>query len=382
MTRAAARTVLHAASFAPEHAGNFVAALEALDRAGEARGFRQAFAFPAEAAARPWFAGLLAAGLDVTALPSGSGLLRTARALAELARERDADLLHAHFGAYDLPAWLAARRLRRSGRPCEVLWHLHSDLARGGSAARRAREALRWRLISRRVHLVAVSPHVRDQAAARGADPARIRVLPNGVDTERARISEADPAAVRAAAGIGPGPAVLLLFGWDPERKGADLALEAAEQLAPGAPGLVLAAVGGEALEAFVGARYGDALPRWLRVLPPRAHPADYYRMADLFLSASRREGMPYSVAEAMASGRPVLASRIPGHLPALEAPGAVGFQPGDAAALAEAIREALGWSPEERARRGEANRGFADDQLGIGAWTEGLLAIYEGILG
>jgi trehalose-6-phosphate synthase len=59
-----------------------------------------------------------------------------------------------------------------------------------------------------------------------------------------------------------------------------------------------------------------------------------------------------------------------------------VGFQPGDAAALAEAIREALGWSPEERARRGEANRGFADARLGIGAWTEGLLAIYEGILG
>jgi len=382
VTRAVPRTVLHAASFAPEHPGNFVAALEALDRAGAARGFRQAFAFPAAAAARPWLADLRAAGRDVTTLPPGAGPLAATRALARLARDRDAVLLHAHFGAYDLPAWLAARLFRGGGRPPEVLWHLHSDLERGGGAARRAREALRWRLLSRRVHLVAVSPHVREQAAARGVDPARVRVLPNGVDTGRARISDAEPSAARAAAGIGPDRTVLLVFGWDPERKGADLALEAMEALAPGAPGLVLALVGGPALEAFVGARYGGTPPPWLRVLPPHAHPADYYRMADLFLSASRREGMPYSVAEAMANGRPVLASRIPGHRPALEAPGAVGFGPGDAGALEGAIREALGWSPEERARRGEANRAFADARLGIGAWTEGMLAIYEGILG
>lgn len=375
------RTVLHAASFAPEQPGNFVAALEALDRAGRARGFRQAFAFPAEAASRPWFAGLLAAGRDVSVLPAG-GPARTARALAELARDRDARLLHAHFGAYDLPAWLAARLIRGSGRRPEVLWHLHSDLERGGGAARRLRESLRWRILARGVRLVAVSPHVRDQAAARGADPARVRVLPNGVDTRRARISEVDPAAARAAAGIGPGRTVLLLFGWDPERKGADLALDAVERLAPGAPGLVLALVGGEALESFVRARYGDAPPPWLRLLPPRDHPADYYRMADLFLSASRREGMPYSVAEAMANARPILASRIPGHEPGLEAPAAAGFDAGDAGALEAAIREALGWSPEERARRGEANRAFADARLGIGAWTGGLLAIYEEILG
>jgi glycosyltransferase involved in cell wall biosynthesis len=41
---------------------------------------------------------------------------------------------------------------------------------------------------------------------------------------------------------------------------------------------------------------------------------ADLFGAADVFLALSEREGMPYSVLEAVSSGTPVVASDIPGH--------------------------------------------------------------------
>ena len=44
-----------------------------------------------------------------------------------------------------------------------------------------------------------------------------------------------------------------------------------------------------------------------------RTNVADFYRMADLFLFPSFREGLPVSLIEAMASGLPIIATKIRG---------------------------------------------------------------------
>jgi glycosyltransferase involved in cell wall biosynthesis len=68
-----------------------------------------------------------------------------------------------------------------------------------------------------------------------------------------------------------------------------------------------------------------------------------YYSMADLYLSASHSDGTSISLLEAMACGRPVLVSDIPGNREWVQ-PGVNGwlFQDGDVSALTQAILEAV----------------------------------------
>ena len=70
-----------------------------------------------------------------------------------------------------------------------------------------------------------------------------------------------------------------------------------------------------------------------------RTDVVDFYKMADVFLFPSFREGLPVAVIEAMASGLPVIATRIRGSNDLVQQ-GAL-LQPTDADGMAKAIGNA-----------------------------------------
>jgi glycosyltransferase involved in cell wall biosynthesis len=93
------------------------------------------------------------------------------------------------------------------------------------------------------------------------------------------------------------------------------------------------------------------------------------------------REGISNTILEAMASGLPVVATRVGGN-PELVVDGETGLlvPPADPVAMAAAVRTYF-LEASQLARHGEAGRKRAVAQFGIGAMVSGYLTLYDAVL-
>ncbi len=184
-----------------------------------------------------------------------------------------------------------------------------------------------------------------------------LTVLPNGVDTDRFA-SGRPRAAMRAGLGIPPDALVLLVVGELTTRKNPVLVLDALARLDAGerAPVALFAGEGAEraTLERRIAA---EGLAGRVRLLGFRDDVPDLLAAADLLVHPSRVEGFGYAVAEAMAAGLPVVATRA-SSLPEIVAEGETGLlvPVDDADALARAVAVYAG-DPARRARDGARGR-------------------------
>ncbi len=272
--------------------------------------------------ARPWLVLLVPA------------LLWSFRRAAKRAA-RGADLVHAH--------WLAAGAVAATlGKPYVVqVWGTDVELARH----------VRWlaRPVLRRARLVlAASTALAQDARALGAR--EVRVMPSGV-------------AIPGNVGAPEEPPHVLYVGRLSAEKGV---LELVEACGGDLP---LVVVGDGPLRARVSQAVGFVPPGEL---------GPWYERAAVVAAPSRREGYGVAAREAMAWGRPVVASAVGGLLDAVE-DGVTGLlvPPGDVAALRAALERLLG-DAELRARLGAAGRETAQRGLSLAAAAEGLAACYR----
>ena len=103
-------------------------------------------------------------------------------------------------------------------------------------------------------------------------------------------------------------------------------------------------------------------------------------RGLDLFVLPSIREGISNTILEAMASGLPVIATRVGGN-PELIEEGETGVlvPPSDPVAMANAIRAYL-LDPVQLERHGQAGRKRVETQFSLEAMVNGYLAVYDSI--
>jgi len=152
-----------------------------------------------------------------------------------------------------------------------------------------------------------------------------VRVIPNGVDTDRFHppATDADHLRIRRKLGIPLEANVALFLGPIVHRKGIDLLLEAWRTLAARWPDLHLVLAGPRLnLASPTKANFDDLIMALVKAsdAEDRVHftgmveePEAYMRAADLFVFPSRREGMPNVVPEAMATGLPVIMTPFQG---------------------------------------------------------------------
>ena len=201
-------------------------------------------------------------------------------------------------------------------------------------------------------------------------------VVPNGVpDTFFASAPPSARAALRLELGIGDDETMLLLPGRLEPRKGQMLALEALAELGEGVK-LVLAGYGDDAAQAGLAARV-RALGLSARVayLGPRDDMERLFDACDIVLMPSAQEADGLVAKEAMAKGRPVIASDLPslreqGHDETCLVPAPTTAPERTVAALVDAI-EALRRDPRQRDAIGERLRELAQRRFAMSAMAE-----------
>jgi len=274
--------------------------------------------------AQPWRAALV---------PAFLAAFRRAAARAAA----DVDVVHAH--------WLAAGAVAATlGKPFVVqVWGTDLELAR------RAPWLVRPVLARARV-VVAASNALAAEARRLGAR--EVCVIPPGVELP-GRVGEPDePPHVLFAGRLSPEKGIL--------------------ELVEAARGLPLVVVGDGPLRARVPQAVGFVAHDELHA---------YYERAAVVACPSRREGYGVVCAEAMARGRPVVASAVGGLLD-LVADDETGLlvEPGDVAGLRAALERLLG-DAELRRRLGAAARTRARERLSWEAATTATLEAYADAL-
>ncbi|MGE0452859.1 MAG: glycosyltransferase [Vicinamibacteria bacterium] len=285
---------------------------------------------------------------------------------AELGRRllaRRYDVVHAHWVVPNAAMGLGV--VRAHGVPLVVSLHgsdvyLAEKNALAGAFARRALEAAGA--------VTACSADLAERALALGAPPARLRSVRYGVDLERFAPAAAD-GELRARLGAPADALLVFAIGRLVEKKGFAVLVEAAAKTGVRlhvaiagagdlAPALRERAAALGAPVTLVGPLGHDLVPRALRA-------ADVVAVPSVVDRAGNVDGLPNTLLEALAAGRPLVASRVAG-IPEVVEDGRNGVlvAPGDPDALAAALRRLAG-DPDLRERLGREARRRALSSLG-----------------
>jgi len=232
------------------------------------------------------------------------------------------------------------------------------------------RRMIRW-AADRAAGLVTVSAALRQRLIELGVEPGRVTVLRNGVDVEMFRPGARDPCRRE----VGANGLTLLAVGNLVPLKGHDLVIEALCHL-PQARLMIVGEGPQKTALQELAVRQGVAdRVTFVGNVPQKRLPT-FYTAADILVLASRHEGWPNVLLEAMACGTPVVVSDIPG-MTEIVASSHVGRLASERSAkgFAQSIMEMAHESPKREQVRQYA-RTF--DWASI---TEGQLKLFRSIL-
>ena len=325
------------------------------------------------------------------ALPSPFGEMAEISAFAArieaVAQVFQPDILHAHSPV--LNAMAAGRAAKRLGLPLlyeiRAFWEdaaVGNGTGREGSPKYRVTKWLETRAVRRADKVAVICEGLRGDLIARGIDPAKIFVSPNGVDM--GLFGDPPPRDAALAAELGLGDEVIGFIGSFYDYEGLDDLIAAMPALVAARPNAHLLLVGGgpmaDALAAQAAASpVADRIHFIGRV--PHAEVERYYGLIDILAYPRKRMRLtdlvtPLKPLEAMAQGRLVAASDVGGHRELIE-DGVTGtlFPADDPAGIARALADLLADRSNWNTRKAVARAYVADQR----DWAKNV-ARYNGV--
>lgn len=229
--------------------------------------------------------------------------------------------------------------------------------------------------------VICVSDDLHARCAEMGLPPDRLSLVKNAIvvnDYARERSREE----ARAEWDVPPDRFLLGACGRLSEEKGFDLLIKAVRELTEESlnVGLVIAGEGHLEPDLSEAIRAADLNDR-VRLAGFVADPRTLYQAVDLFVLSSLREGLPNVVLEAMATGVPVLSTRVAG-IPAVLVHRENGYivEPGNGEALREGLRDCIG-DHQMRSRMAVAGHETVATRFSFAQRMRTVADIYRGLI-
>ena len=305
---------------------------------------------------------------DWTVLRNRAGRPALRARLREVFRTHDVRLIHANVTAV-LPVVLPIARNER----LPVVCHLHLPVT---DEYMRMREFVHQADVN-----VGVAHHVIEPLEQDGVAATRLRVIYNGIDTER--LGQGDARTLRRELGISDSAFVAVSVGSLIHRKGHDVTIRAvASARARGVDVRLLICGDGEEADTLRQLIAELGVGNAVHILGYRRDVGAVVRDAgDVCVTSAREETLGLNVLEAQWLGVPVIASDIPAHREALAAGVSGVLVPlEDPAAVASALAE-FAASPARRAALGAAGPALVAERFAMSGYVGGFERLYAELL-
>lgn len=375
------KTILYIMDYGGPYSGNFISSLLFLEeKITKELGFDSIFIFSEIAKQRPWLNLIQKRKIPIFFIDKKLSLLKRVKNIITIVKDYNVILVHSHFTTFDLDAVFVAKYLK-----AKVIWHVHSGLFKKLTMKQRLKDLIKIRFIANNWidSVITVSDSVSELMKQRGVISSKIITINNGINIRRfLRIEKKKKFILRRKYNILQNQKVFLLFGWSFHIKGVDLFINVSKILWDlGYNNILFFIVYGKKSKDSI-CKMVDDIP-WIRAIQPMENVDELYNISDCFVSASRSEGFPYSIGEAMISKLPVVSSNLPHLIRIFELAGKgfIIFKNEDVQDLADSLERILKTSSKELCEMGNLNYQYIRENYTIDKWCRKIINLYNFLL-
>ena len=302
-------------------------------------------------------------------------IIRSYRIIRGLSRENGYGIMHCHSPIGGAVARLGTRRERKR-RVTRVIYTAHGFHFYKGAPKKNWLLYYPVERLCARLTDVLITINREDYELAKNKLRAgRVEYIAGvGIDTKRFSCSEIDKSVKKESLGISADAPVVFSVGELNRNKNHEAVMRAVAKL-DSCVHYVIAGKG--ALDAHLTELARElGISDRVHLIGYREDVAELYRMADVFAHPSYREGLPVSVMEAMASGLPIVASKIRGNVDLIKESGGFLLSPDDVDGFKNALEKILS-DADMRKKMGDFNTVEAR-KYSYEAIEEAILGIYR----
>ena len=369
--------ILIAADYSAPKSGNFIASILALGRKLRESGDHVVFAFPEE---REWVRWLREEKFDVEILSAlrkssiGADEANQLQVLLKLIDKYQINLIHSHFGMFHHAFVFHRNKLA----DIKIIIHDHMGFGVSSNMIIRYFKLAAYSFLYQMMHINVIA--VMDKKKNACIFLKNKWFVPNGLSLERYIDRSLSREECRKELGLKNSDKCVFLLGWDLKTKGVDIALKAIHKCREKDDNICLGIIGvgsgpADFAKDFIRQETGFSPSEpWIHFFDSYEDMFAVYRAIDVYLMASRSEGFPYALLEAISQDTPVVVSDIPSTKWASLYNNSYFYPTEDIDACADTLLRALANG------RKETNSAEIVARYGIDQWCDKVIEVYRTI--